>query len=199
MTMDARQPQRLSSARTTTFGGKFANGAVTGAFAYLATSVAEDAVEGGAAQGPGVRGTGTPGSTATRTLTPGEESIGQSEFGSTWDPSKVRVTYDLLGDSAYTPNNTIHFPSAVSSCLDFSTCANGAYVGWFTHEATHTWQFQNGVSPFLGHIFSSDIFSTGPYLSLQQYKLTPNPGGLNTEKEADWHQWHYLCNHGMTC
>jgi hypothetical protein len=93
----------------------------------------------------------------------------------------------------------MHFPSAVSSCADFSTCNNGQYVGWFTHEVTHSWQAQNGVNPFLGHIFSSSIFSTGDYLTRQQYLQTPSPSGLNTEREADWHKWHYLCTHGTAC
>lgn len=150
---------------------------------------------GGAEQGPGTgNGTGA----GPRTLTQGEIDIANAEFPDlNTDP--LRITYDESGDAAYTPNSTMHFPTSVSDCLDFSSCNGGSYAGWFVHELTHTWQYQNGISPFWGHIFSSDIFTFGGYLSKQQYLQTPNPANLNTEQQGDWHMWHYLCINRSSC
>jgi RHS repeat-associated protein len=127
-----------------------------------------------------------------RRLTAGEANAARSELpGIRTDP--MRVKYDSPTDGAATPRNTIHFPSSVSDCTDFSSCHQGTYIGWFIHEATHAWQYQNGRSPLWGHIFSGDILTFGDYLPLKRYLNTPSPSGLSTEKEADWHMWHYEC------
>jgi len=106
----------------------------------------------------------------------------------------ARVTYDMSGSAAYTPRNTMHFPSDVSGCRDFIKCNDGRYAGWFIHEVTHVWQYQNGRSPFWGRIFSVDVFILGDYLPQDAYMNLPSPNGLSTEQEADWHQLHYeLC------
>ena len=112
------------------------------------------------------------------------------------DVDRVRVAYDMSGDAAFTPRNTMHFPESMNSCQDFITCSGGDYSGWFVHEATHVWQYQSGVSPFWGHIFSRDILTFGNYLPLSQYRTTPSPAGLSTERQADWHMWHYTCANG---
>jgi RHS repeat-associated protein len=139
---------------------------------------------------------GDSGSAGGRHLTQGEANAARSELpGIKTDP--MRVKYDSPTDGAATPRNTIHFPSNVSDCTDFSSCHHGAYIGWFVHEATHAWQYQNGVSPVWGHIFSADIFTFGDYLPLKQYLRTASPAGLSTEKQADWHMWHYECGHNL--
>ncbi len=178
-------------------GGKFANGAVTGAFAYLAAGGGSkgDDTMGGAEEGPS-SGDGT--GAGPRVLTQGEINVAKSEFPDlNTDP--LRITYDESGDAAYTPNTMMHFPKSVSGCLDFSSCNGGRFTGWFVHEVTHTWQFQNGISPFWGHVFSLDLFRFGGYLSKQQYYQTPSPAGLSTEQQGDWHMWHYLCTNRTSC
>lgn len=186
----------LGGAASVLGGGKFANGAITGAFAYAAGSLAERGnTMGGAEEGPDTgNGTGA----GPRVLTQGEIDIAKTEFPDiNTDP--LRITYDESGDAAYTPNDTMHFPESVSDCMDFSSCNGGRFTGWFVHELTHTWQYQNGVSPFWGHIFSSDLFKFGGYLSKQEYYQTPNPANLSTEQQGDWHMWHYLCTNRPSC
>jgi RHS repeat-associated protein len=129
-----------------------------------------------------------------RTLTQGESDDAHSELPDL-NTDLIRIKYDLRGNTAYTPNNTMHFPRSMSWCRDFSTCDNGAQAGWFIHEVTHVWQYQHGRSPFWGHIFSKDILSTGNYLPLSKYIKTPSPVDLSTEKQADWHMWHFVCTH----
>lgn len=131
-----------------------------------------------------------------RKLTQGEVEAAKSELPHL-DTEPVRVSYDLRGKTAWTPNNTMHFPKKMESCQDFSTCDKGIFIGWFIHEITHVYQYQNGRDPTMGHIFSSSFFSRGNYLSLKSFLKTPSPSGLNTEKEADWHMWHYVCAHGQ--
>jgi len=131
-----------------------------------------------------------------RQLTEGESKAAHSEFPDlNTDP--VRIKYNLHGNTAFTPNNTMHFPQSMSYCHDFSSCDHGAQIGWFIHEVTHVWQYQNGINPIWGHIFSKDVFSFGNYLPLSKYLNTPSPAGLSTEKQADWHMWHYECTHDL--
>jgi RHS repeat-associated protein len=169
-------------------GAKFENGAITGVFAYLASP----AVLGGAEQGPDDLGpgSGTMGA-GLRALTDNEIAAAKLEYP-TLDTDPIRIAFDM-GGAAFTPDNTMHFNAALD-CDDFTTCYGGTQVGWFIHELDHVLQSQNHVSPFLGHVFSVDIFNFGPYLSLDAYKTIPNPSGLDTEQQADWHKWHYLCN-----
>jgi len=132
-----------------------------------------------------------------RTLTGNEANASKSEH-TNLDVDIVRVKYDIpFFDGAFTPGNTIHFPSYMKHCQDFITCDNGRNAGWFIHEITHVWEYQNGVSPFWGHIFSSDIFTFENYLPLVDYLNTPSPIGLSTEKQADWYRWHYVCTNGL--
>jgi hypothetical protein len=129
-----------------------------------------------------------------RPLTEGEVEAAHSEHPDL-KSGPVRIKYDLHGRAAYTPNNTMHFPSSMSWCQDFSTCGHGTQAGWFIHEVTHVWQYQHGRSPLWGHIFSMDVFSFGNYLPLSKYVQTPSPEDLSTEKQADWYMWHYVCSH----
>lgn len=108
----------------------------------------------------------------------------------------MRVSYGAVG-GAFTPGNTMHFPSSMRSCQDFVACDRGVHVGWFIHEAGHSWQHQMGRSPVLGHIFSEDVLNFGNYLRFEIFLKTPVPGGLNTEKEADWHMYNYMCRNGL--
>jgi hypothetical protein len=163
-------------------GGKFANGAVTGAFGYLFNEMGNDIQRG---------------YSSDRAVTLGEADMLRSEFPNI-DVGSIRITYDQSGGAAYTPSDTLHFPETAFGCQDFSSCGDGMF-GWFVHEGTHAWQSQNGVSPTLGHIFSGDVLTFGNYMSKQQYSQTPSPGGLSTEKEADWHKWHYLCGKASGC
>jgi len=168
----------LTSDAAAASGGNFANGAVTGAFAYAFGRMAERARE-----------------PDGRAFTENEAAAAKSEFPSL-DVDKARVAYDMPGNAGFTPRNTIHAPSSLSACQDFITCSGGDYAGWFIHEAAHVWQYQSGVSPVWGHIFSRDIFTFGNYLPLSQYRTTPSSTGLSTERQADWHMWHYTCSNG---
>ncbi|THD04527.1 hypothetical protein B1991_17385 [Rhodanobacter lindaniclasticus] len=130
----------------------------------------------------------------SRALTRNESAAGKEEFKNL-DTGKVRVSYDSPHkESALTPNNTMHFPKSYVDCQDFVTCRSGILVGWFIHELTHVWQYQNGIDPVWGHI-KSGIFKNSNYLPFKKYLRTPSPDHLNTEEQGDWHMWHYACNH----
>ena len=175
------------------FGGGYTTGLMSAALAMRARgtaashqNVATNHQSSGSARGQG------------RVLTQGESDAAHSELPDLkTDP--VRIKYDLHGNAAYTPNNTMHFPSSMAYCQDFSSCNHGDEVGWFIHEITHVWQYQHGVNPFWGHIFSRDLFKFGNYLPLNKYLKTASPNGLPTEEQADWHMWHYECTHGLQC
>jgi RHS repeat-associated protein len=130
-----------------------------------------------------------------RTLTDNEKEAEKKEFKNI-NVDVIHILFDRK-DAAYTPGNTMHFPSDMAFCSDFVTCHSGDYLAMFMHESTHVWQHQNGRSPFWGHVFSSDIVKFSGYLSLQEYKSMPVPIHLNTEREADWHMWHYMCTSGL--
>jgi len=135
-----------------------------------------------------------------RPLTKNEAS-GASEEYPGLNTDVIRIKYDSHSKTtAITLKNTIHFPKSASSCLDFMTCggkSDGAtQIFWFIHEVDHISQFQHGIGPVMGHILH-DLFNTGPYLSLEQFRRTPSPDKLHTEEAADWHAWHYLCSHNI--
>ncbi len=126
-----------------------------------------------------------------RPPTAGENAMASSEFPN-YNPTDIEITYDQSGNSAFTHDNHIDFPKSAATCQDFSMCGT-AYQEWFVHEVTHTQQ----QCPILGHIFSLDAFNFGNYLPLDKYRQTPSPDHLDTEEEADWHKWHYACEHGL--
>ena len=178
-------------------GGKFGNGAITGAFGYLFNAALH--------QKDHVSCTGDPGcdENLTRHLTANEAAAGQQEYsayGRGLDTSSVTVAFDwIFGDYAITPGNTIHFPSEYSDCADFITCGGENVSGWFIHELGHVWQFQNGISPVLGRVFSFDFLNSGSYLDKQEYKSIITPSSLDTEQQADWHRWHFMCENYPKC
>jgi RHS repeat-associated protein len=181
-------------------GGKFGDGAMTAAFSYAFNNnmhAYDD--EASSAQYHASNNNISPMQTDDegRSLSAGEAAAASQELPSL-NTDLVRIMYDSWSSSAaYTLDNTIHFPSNMSGCQDFSTCNGGDDAGWFVHEVTHAWQYQNDVSPFWGHIFSLDLFSNGDYLPLNSYMDTPSPDGLSTEKQADWHKWNYLCTNKL--
>ncbi len=126
-----------------------------------------------------------------RALSQREKTTAQTEFPSS-NPNQIKITYNQPGDAAFTSGNNIDFPSSASWCQDFTKCGKD-WLRWFVHEYAHTQQ----LCPILGHIFSSDALSTGPYLTKDEYKETPSPDNLDTEKAADWHGWHYVCESGI--
>jgi len=130
-----------------------------------------------------------------RPLTRNEKDAAEDEFPNI-DADSIKIDYDAWG-AAYTPANTIHFPGNMESCKDFISCDGGAHGGWFIHELTHVWQYQNGVSPVVGHIFSKDIFNNGKYFDFKGYLNTRDPSKLSTEKQADWHMYNYMCRNGQ--
>ncbi|WP_371184598.1 RHS repeat domain-containing protein [Xanthomonas sacchari] len=130
-----------------------------------------------------------------RPLTFGEKEAAKDEFPNI-NVDLIKIDYNAV-IGGFTPRNTIHFPSKMESCRDFVLCDGGRHIGWFIHELTHAWQYQNGVSPFWGHIFSKDAFNFGGYLGFKGYLNTRDPSGLGTEKQADWHMYNYLCRNGL--
>jgi RHS repeat-associated protein len=135
-----------------------------------------------------------------RPATKNESDAASEEFPDI-DTAQIRIAYGpIMG--GFTPGNTIYFPNYLRGCKDFTTCDSGTHIAWFMHEVTHVWQHQNGTSPFLGHIFSVDVVSFGNYLDLGGYLRTfqPNPINvipLNTEEQADWHMYNYLCRNNL--
>lgn len=152
-------------------GGKFSNGALTSAMTYLYVSSYIQ----------------SQGGIKTRRLS-GNERTALGKMYPKMNLDSVEISFDLVSDdAAFTPDNTMHFPIALSNQGDL-TAYNG---GWFVHEAAHSMQYQSGISPVWGHIFSKDIVTFGEYLSHDEYKNTNSPSGLSTEKEADWYMHKY--------
>jgi len=166
-------------------GGKFANGAMTAAFGYLFNQVQhrDDQVDTG------------------RPLTEGETNAALKEYPDlNTDP--IRIIAAMPGNAGYTPNNTMNVPFSMASCTDFSTCHNGDLLPFFIHEVGHVYQFQNGINPVAGFLAAGYDFlnppASGSYFTRQQYLQTRSAQGLNTEQQADWHMWHYVCTYGKS-
>ncbi|MEQ1709490.1 MAG: hypothetical protein ABL864_14290 [Terricaulis sp.] len=121
-----------------------------------------------------------------RVLHPDEAVAALLEFPDI-DTSVIVIYFDSpFSDTAVTLQNGIHFPSQDSGCANFMICGGTNYVGWFIHEVTHIWQYQHGVDPVAG------AFSPYGYMGFEEYLRTGSQN-LNTEGEADWHRWNYLC------
>lgn len=162
-------------------GGKFANGAYSAAFVYAFNRVLE-------------RNSNSP-SQKGRGLHQVEVQDQQLEYGNTIDYKKVRLYFDATGDFAYVDNSgNIHFPNSLSSCADLISCKipNTDTAFWLTHEMKHVQQAQQGMNLAMEKIINGP-WGSGPYFTLQQYKNTPNPIGLNFEEQADWHAWNRRC------
>jgi hypothetical protein len=156
-------------------GGKFSNGATTAAFAYLFNALAHAKAA------------------ILRPLTDNEQAAASLQFPGI-NVDVIRITFDGLFGSAYTPDNTIHFPSNFSFCSDFTSCDDGRWTGWFIHEVTHVWQWQQGMDPVLGHIFSMHAFVNDNYLPFSQYNSSADWWAYDTEQQADWNKWNFLCS-----
>ena len=178
-------------------GGKFGNGAVTGAFAYLFTQATNKTVA-----DPG------------RALTANEIAEAQKEYGNSIDYSKVRVFsrgwMPMQGaDYAMSPNGNIYWP-ATSGCSDLIVCTvtlrSGEQVSTrqtFIHEMGHVAQYQSGVNVLLEalpiQVLHQATFGLyNPYITTySQYQQIPSPNGVkNVETQADWHRVHYCVGRG---
>ncbi len=129
-------------------GGKFANGAVTSAFA----SIVSEAVGPGGRSSGFTEGNGAEPSTpvgGSRPLTEGEAAMSQEVFGDTLDTDQTLVhrkkywIFQRRG-MAMAPNGDIYFHPK-DFVDDFSTLGISGR-SWFVHELTHVWQHQNGVN-----------------------------------------------------
>ena len=117
-------------------GGKFANGAVSGALATLYTEYAsaEKLAEG-------------------RALTRAEREFIEKNFKGVYDFDFDRVRI-VEGKYAFwqpdktimAPNGNIYWPSGIGGgCSDFVTQCSGL-TGTFVHEMTHVGQYQSGMN-----------------------------------------------------
>jgi RHS repeat-associated protein len=128
----------LSGTASEVTGGKFANGAVTGAYQGVVSEIARMHAE-----------------RRERAMTWGERAmVSDAAEINGLDPDKARVVkgrYMLFQDSstAMTPDGKMYFPEE-HYCPDFSICggsdASIKNRGWFIHEATHVWQYQQGTN-----------------------------------------------------
>jgi RHS repeat-associated protein len=118
-------------------GGKFANGALTGAMTHLLN-----------AEAGRIKQQSDPG----RGLTSGEKELLKENFGNSLDPSRIRVhNFGYLPKMRIcTPDGTIYAPGDTYS-EDYSkeevmSNTGTASRALFIHEATHAYQFQSGVN-----------------------------------------------------
>lgn len=119
-------------------GGKFANGAVSGAFRRLIFSEyrREQVL-----------------SENSRSLAPEEIELAKSVFGDKIDYSKVKIVNGKLfggqpSDTAMAPEGSIYFGAGVYSDNYGLPSTSSALQDLFIHEMTHAMQFQHGVNVF---------------------------------------------------
>ncbi|WP_316185624.1 MULTISPECIES: RHS repeat-associated core domain-containing protein [unclassified Bradyrhizobium] len=157
-------------------GGKFENGAVTGAFAAILTHYARQAMmnEG-------------------RALTPGERSLAKKWFGDKVDGDRVRVingTWNEYQDPrrAMAPNGNIYMGSA--GCADYSDGGCGS-TDVFVHEMTHVVQYQSGQSVLLeGAVLQFRYGALGQ--NVYEYQMPADFGKLNIEQQGQYMQDRYI-------
>lgn len=170
-------------------GGKFANGAVTGAFQGTVSEIARMHAE-----------------RRARQLTFGEKAlVREAAEISNLDPEKARVVrgrYMLFqfSDTAMAPDGNIYFPEEIY-CPDFSICQGGGTSirgnrGFFVHEATHVWQNQQnlnvgweGIKLRLQNPFTSQT-------QLYRPDLNQPFDRHNIEQQGDYISCKY---HGVSC
>ncbi|TAJ93587.1 MAG: RHS repeat-associated core domain-containing protein [Gammaproteobacteria bacterium] len=135
-----------------------------------------------------------------RNLIRNELKAALSEF-SKLPEDLAKVAYDGNFGGDFTPRNIIHMPKSMLSCQDFISGCSGSYIALFIHAITHVWQFyrrneEGRLGPVWGHILSGDLLpkEPGEYLPKERYVNTPSTKRLNTEEEADWHMWHFMCS-----
>ena len=157
-------------------GGKFENGAITGAFAAAFTHYARKAMldEG-------------------RGLTTGERQMVAKRFGAKVDPDKVRVSSSTWNDfqdpdRAMAPNGNLYMGNSYCSDFSSSSCTE---AHTFMHEMTHVMQYQTGQEVVLRgmvlHSYSWTVNKLTPW-SVDVY--TPPAGvpfdKLGLEQQGMW-------------
>ena len=152
-------------------GGKFANGAVTGAFSFAFNEVVHN--DGFEKPDPLQKG-------ESRKLTRGEIELARSVFGDSIDYSEVSVFlkkyYPLHPKSvAMAPNGNIYLHPKGSLYRDDFSQSN--LKSLFIHEMTHVWQHQQDVNVVFRGIFN------------RKYDYTLEPGmnfsDFNIEQQGD--------------
>jgi RHS repeat-associated protein len=120
-------------------GEKFANGAYSAAFQYLATNLPNK---------ERLRGARTGG----RSLTELEINEARKVFGEKINYSRVRI-YDRAifffqpSDMGMTPFGNIYIPNAPADFIRYvSSDPTDDYPAWLMHELTHVYQYQNGTN-----------------------------------------------------
>jgi hypothetical protein len=148
-------------------GGKFANGAVMGAIAVIASNYAKSAL---AEEG--------------RPLTSGERKLVMKYFGMRVNPYSVRVIEGqmfLQQDVPIAPNGNIYM--AGEGCPDYSSplCPGGTFI----HEMTHVMQYQNGEQVALqGMALQFKYRALGQ--DVYHYDQGSKFGNLNLEQQGDY-------------
>ena len=127
-------------------GGKFGNGAVTGAFSYLFSQATQASRE-------------PPG----RALTRNEVAAAEGVFGNKIVYQRVRIVdakfVPWQADGyVMAPDGNIYWPG---ECGDLATCGGERVAEVFIHEMTHVLQVQHGVSVLARGLF----LQAGKFLS----------------------------------
>jgi len=112
-----------------------------------------------------------------RPLTPGEIALVGSVFGTAVDCARIRIRRRKWFPFqprrvTMAPRGHIHFhPGGSAYCEDFST-ASLSRQGFFIHEMTHVWQYQNGMCLLLRrHPFCRYSYSIKPGWTLDRYGI----------------------------
>lgn len=164
----------------------FANGAITGAFAYAAESLAE---EGGQAA---TSNTG-PGGGSSRPLTPGEIALAQANEPNSGD----QVNWGGVSLSpcncsrSFTFGDTVYLDDKLIGISDFSASGVSTLdVSTLVHEFVHVWQYENwGTIAYLANAAATHTYA---------YSLSPTTrfDSMNMEQQAMVFQDYYLMSHG---
>jgi hypothetical protein len=168
-------------------GGKFANGAVSGAFVQMFNE---------GSHGFDANGSRSLKAGQSRSLTEGEIKMAKGTFGDEVDYSKVKIYrktwFAFQGkDRVMSPNGNIYFHKNSDLYFDDFSAVTGkdAIVakGIFMHEMTHVWQHQHGVN-----------LVTAALLKSYEYNLKPGApfSSYNVEQQGDIVMHHYYTTQG---
>lgn len=171
----------INSQGELTIAAQFANGTITGAFAYAAGGGQAATSNSGAGGG------------SSRSLTSGEISLAQANEPNTGDTVDWSdVTLSPCGCSrSYTFGHTVYLDDKLIGIPDFSDPSVSAFdVSTVVHEFVHVWQYVNwGAISYLATASVTHTYS---------FALSPNTNfnSMNMEQQAMVFQDYYLMMHG---
>jgi hypothetical protein len=128
-----------------------------------------------------------------RPLTPGEVALARSVFGDAIDCAQAAVAnakwfpFQPRG-TIMAPTGCIHYHPKGGQYRDDFAAASVHDQGWFVHELTHIWQWQQGIYlPIARHPFCRYGYAMRPGQAFRRYGL---------EQQAELVRHAFLLRHG---